>query len=451
MLGRTGAILLGFKTMLFSGNGVLLYPILGLVSCVAFIYLSFGDTAFQFVVLNPQSQMSFVRRNGTQFMVDGKAFYVNGWNSYWLMDHAVEDSSRPRVRVMFQVGAKMGLTVCRAWAFNDGTHNALQVSLGRFDERVFKALDYVIMEAGRHKIRLLLSLSNNLDAYGGKPQYVKWAKESGISFNSSEDSFFSDPVIRNYFKIYLKTVITRKNHLTGIKYRDDPTIFAWELMNEPRCISDATGDTLQEWIEEMAGFIRTVDKNHLVTVGLEGFYGPTSSPEKLSINPSKWYDTTGTDFIRNSKTAAIDFASVHIYADQWLLGAELDEKMKYIYKWVISHIEDGDKVLKKPVLLTEFGLSDRNKKFDHSHRDELYKTIFDIMYKSARDKGAGAGALIWQLMVEGMEKFTDDYGIVPGERPSMDKLMKKQSCRLLALHHGTDQWPKRRSKTQCIA
>ncbi|XP_073008098.1 mannan endo-1,4-beta-mannosidase 2-like [Typha latifolia] len=416
-----------------ASNGVF-YHILGLATCVAFIYLSFGDIDFHF----PEPKMSFVARNGTQFVVDGKSFYVNGWNSYWLMDQAVEEHSRPRVRLMFQTGAKMGLTVCRTWAFNDGTYNALQVSPGHFDERVFKALDRVIVEAQRHGIRLLLSLANNLEHYGGKTQYVKWAWEEGIGLSSSNDSFFFDPSIRSYFKIYLKTLLTRKNHLSGIQYKDDPAIFAWELMNEPRCMSDASGDTLQDWIEEMAGYVKSIDKKHLLTVGLEGFYGPTCPPEKLAVNPGEWFSTLGSDFIRNSKISAIDFASVHVYPDSWLVNAELNEKIKYISKWVISHIEDGDTELKKPVLFTEFGLSNRNKDFDHSHRDMFYKSVFDIIYDSAKKNGAGAGAFVWQFMVDGMEEYNDDFGIIPDQRPSMYRLIKDQSCRLAVLRHGQD-------------
>lgn len=120
------------------------------------------------------------------------------------------------------------------------------------------------------------------------------------------------------------------------------------------------------------------------------------------------------------------------------MQAGLDEKMKYIYKWVVSHIEDGDRVLKKPVLFTEFGLSNRNENFDHSHRDALYKNIFDIIHESAKKNGAGAGAFVWQFMVEGMQEYNDDFGIVPWERPSMYQLIKEQSCRLAWLRYGKD-------------
>ncbi|KAG2712426.1 hypothetical protein I3760_04G125100 [Carya illinoinensis] len=418
------APILGVETMV-AGNG-LFYPILGFASCVAFMYMSFGDFLLNY---HQEPKFDFVERNGTQFMLDGRAFYVNGWNSYWLMDRAVEDYSRPRIRAMLQAGAKMGLTVCRTWAFNDGAYNALQISPGRFNEQVFQALDHVIAEARQHGIRLLLSLVNNLQAYGGKTQYVKWAWEEGIGLSASNDSFFFDPSIRNYFKNYIKTILTRRNSITGIEYRNDPTIFAWELINEPRCMTDTSGDTLQDWIEEMSTFVKSIDKNHLLTVGLEGFYGP-ETPKSLTMNPEEWASRLGSDFIRNSKISYIDFASVHIYPDHWFHGQEFEDNLKYVSKWMLSHIEDGDKELKKPVMFTEFGLSNLNKDFQLSQRDRFYKTVLDIIYKSAKRNRSGAGALAWQFFVGGMEEYYDDFAIVPWARPSTYRLITEQSCRL---------------------
>ncbi|XP_022726755.1 mannan endo-1,4-beta-mannosidase 2-like isoform X2 [Durio zibethinus] len=342
------------------GNG-LLYPILGFASCVAFIYMSFGDLKFSSFPEEPR--ISFVERNGTQFFLDGKPLYVNGWNSYWLMAHSVDENSRSRVSAMLQAGAKMGLTVCRTWAFNDGGYDALQISPGQFDEQVFQ------------------------------------------------------------------TVLTRKNTITGIEYRNDPTIFAWELMNEPRCMSDPSGDTLQDWLVEMSAFIKSIDKNHLLTIGLEGFYGP-KSPKKSTVNPEEWASALGSDFVRNSNITNVDFTSVHIYPDHWFHDLGFEGKKNYVSKWVHSHIEDCDKELKKPVMFTEYGLSNQNKDFEPSQREQFYSTILDIIYKSAKKKGSGAGALIWQFFVEGMEEYNDDFGLVPWESPSIYKLTVKQSCRL---------------------
>ena len=59
------------------------------------------------------------------------------------------------------------------------------------------------------------------------------------------------------------------NTITGVSYRDDPTIFAWELINEPRVPQDWSGDVLQSWIEDVSAHIKSIDPLHLVTTGVE--------------------------------------------------------------------------------------------------------------------------------------------------------------------------------------
>lgn len=69
----------------------------------------------------------------------------------------------------------------------------------------------------------------------------------------------------------------------------------------------------QAWITEMASYLKSIDRNHLLGAGLEGFYGE-SAPQKQQFNPNF---QIGTDFIANNQIADIDFATVHSYPDQW--------------------------------------------------------------------------------------------------------------------------------------
>lgn len=66
-----------------------------------------------------------------------------------------------------------------------------------------QGLDYVISEAGRHNIKLILSLVDNYNYTGGKQQYVKWARNEGQNI-ISDDDFFTNSVVKGYYKNHIK-------------------------------------------------------------------------------------------------------------------------------------------------------------------------------------------------------------------------------------------------------
>lgn len=75
-----------------------------------------------------------------------------------------------------------------------------------------QGLDFVITEARRHGIYLLLCLTNNFDDFGGKRQYVQWAREdvaagAGGHNLTSADDFFNNTLVKSYYKNHVKVVI----------------------------------------------------------------------------------------------------------------------------------------------------------------------------------------------------------------------------------------------------
>ncbi|KAI3473049.1 hypothetical protein Pfo_030018 [Paulownia fortunei] len=377
---------------------------------------------------------SMVQKNGNQFAVNGQPFYVNGFNTYWLMVFAVDQSTRGKVSEVFQQASAVGLSVCRTWAFNDGQWRALQKSPSVYDEEVFKGLDFVVSEAKKYKIRLILSLVNNWEAYGGKSQYVKWGKAAGLNL-TSDDDFFSHPTIKSYYKaIYayfaffplsyqcffwlLQTVLNRVNTVTNITYKDDPTIFAWELMNDRA-----------NWIEEMAVYVKSIDPKHLVEIGLEGFYGP-STPNKVQYNPNTYAQQVGTDFIRNHQVLGVDFASVHIYPDSWISQSISDAHVEFTKSWMQSHIDDAENFLGMPVVFSEFGVSTKDPGYNITYRDTLISNVYKTLLNSTRKGGSGGGSLLWQLFPEGTDYMDDGYAVVLSKSPSTSNIISIQSTRL---------------------
>ncbi|XP_009760858.1 mannan endo-1,4-beta-mannosidase 1 [Nicotiana tabacum] len=370
----------------------------------------------------------FIAVKGAHFELNGLPFLFNGFNSYWLMHVAAEPSERYKVTEVLKDASAAGLSVCRTWAFSDGGDRALQISPGVYDERVFQGLDFVISEAKKYGVRLILSFVNNWNDFGGKAQYAQWARNAGAQINGDDD-FYTHPMLKSYYKNHIKNIVTRFNTITRVAYKDDPTIMAWELINEPRDQADYSGKTINAWVQEMASFVKSLDNKHLLEVGMEGFYGD-SVPERKQVNPSY---QVGTDFISNHLINEIDFATIHAYTDQWVSGQNDEAQLAWMQRWVTSHWEDARTILKKPLVLSEFGKSSRDQGYNLSSRDTFMSSVYRNIYNLAKEGGTMAGSLVWQLMAQGMENYDDGYCIVLGQNPSTTGIISGQSHAMTTL------------------
>lgn len=303
---------------------------------------------------SPGSNVGFVTVSGSHFMLDSKPYYYGGTNCYYLMVNSVDSSGRKTVDEVLQDSAAMGLTVVRTWAFNDGSANwrALQKSPGVFDESVFKGLDYVLYKADLCNIRLVLPLVNYWDAYGGMKQYVAWAGHTNV------EDFYTDADCRTYFKNYISAVLNRVNTYNGRVYKNDPTVFAWQLGNEPRCPGKGVS-VLNAWVSEMSAYIKGLDSNHMVSTGIEGFYSNQGA---------------GTDFITTQQATTIDYAVAHSWPDLWSWNQSTTMSQ------VSRQITDAHTTLNKPYVLEEFG------KYEPvATRDDWYTHYLDTIYTNHGD------------------------------------------------------------------
>ncbi|XP_045802143.1 mannan endo-1,4-beta-mannosidase 7-like [Trifolium pratense] len=383
----------------------------------------------------------FIKTKGVQLMLNGSPYYANGFNAYWLMYFASDPSQRNKVSSTFQEATNHGQNIARTWAFSDGGYKPLQYSPGSYNEEMFQGLDFVLAEARKYGMKVILSLVNNYENFGGKKQYVEWARSQGQSINS-EDDFFTNSLVKGYYKNHIKTVLTRRNSLSGVAYKDDPTIMAWELMNEIRCPSDHSGNTVQVWISEMASYLKSIDGNHLLEAGLEGFYGQSNRDSNPNFQ-------VGTDFIANNQIPTIDFATLHSYPDQWLSNKGYEDQISFLRGWLNDHIQDAQNILHKPLLLAEFGISTKNLGNNNSTlRDQFFNTVYSAIYSSASGGGAAVGGLFWQLLAEGMDSFRDDYEVILAQSSSTATLISQESQKLRRIRKmyarlkNIDKWNK---------
>lgn len=234
---------------------------------------------------------SFVQRSGVHLTLDGKPFRFSGPNIEWLglEGYGPHAPSGPRYPTHFEIddafatADEMGAKVVRSQTMGDtvGCPLCIEPEQGKFNESGFQASDYAIAMAAKHHIRIIVSLIGDcaLCAGGGIGQYLAWNREP------NPQAFFTDPKIIAAFEQHIDTVLNHRNPFTGLRYRDDPTVMAWENCNMCGLIALLTHGNLAEvaaWTETIGTHIKQLDSRHLYldTTGIFRNYA------KVVDNPS---------------------------------------------------------------------------------------------------------------------------------------------------------------------
>jgi mannan endo-1,4-beta-mannosidase len=320
----------------------------------------------------------FVTQSGGRFMLNGKEYRVAGVNNHYLaygsqkeVEAVLDDAQAMNVNVVRMIvtpiiGSLDGqmrtiwnwrsdadssnLGVSGAYmAYWDPTTRSMAINDG---PNGLQRLDFVLDAAAKRHLRLIIAFADYWGYTGGARQMSAWYTPK------VDDEFFAnDARTQADYKRLVHAIVGRTNSLSGVPYKDDPTVFAWELMNEP----DIHPTSLfRDWVGEIAAYVKSLDTHHLVTSG------------HSSINTR----------LLELESPDIDFGTWHGYPEYLHMSARQFEQLILDY----CNIATG---YGKPVVLEEFGesSSDPNRPEDYGH---WLKAISD-------DRHCG-GWLVWRLV-----------------------------------------------------
>lgn len=362
----------------------------------------------------------FVKVKGTGFTIADKPYYFLGTN-FWYGANLGEGNRERLIRELDRL-KNLGINNLRIMGGSEGPDNApyrmlpsMQTSPGVYNTKVMEGLDFLLDEMKKRDMYAVMCMNNFWNWSGGVGQYMVWTKSAvsiphppphpGGDWNVYQQfaaKFYSDPEAVKLFNNHIQYVINRENSISGIKYKDDPTIMAWELANEPRGINNI--EDYRKWVNETCALIKSLDSNHLVTLGSEG----RTSSEHSGVDPE--LDHASKD---------VDYLTIHIWVQNWSIydpaksDSTLPVSIDYAMKYIKDHAAIAQK-LNKPLVLEEFGISRDGNSHDPSSstviRDKYYSALFEEVYERMHDQNpVVAGCNFWAWAGEGRPTTPEGY------------------------------------------
>src|ERR1044072_8888217 len=351
-----------------------------------------ASAAVLFLVASPKVATNsdvtpFVRQRGGRFFIGNRPFRFVGANVAVMF----RDEDRAQMAETLRQAGQAGIKVVRVWAFGEGGPNDVKPvadfadwprthpfrwAPGQWNEEAFVQLDKTIAEAAKNKLYVQLCLTNWWRDTGGVTQYLRWAgindaADDSYKFGINNEKavlFYSNPETRRLYREHLEKLATRRNTITGVLYRGDPTIFGWELMNEAHVITGRWSER-RAWFAEMSAYLKSLDPNHLIAPGAWGY---RSSSERR-------------EWLADHALPTIDYCDVHSYPrndhDSFVDSPQA-------LKEFIENRAAAAFSLRKALVFGEFGMGVEG----HNGASQLdwYKAFFE-----GNVRAGAAGAMFW--------------------------------------------------------
>ncbi|MGE5785157.1 MAG: glycoside hydrolase 5 family protein [Myxococcales bacterium] len=344
---------------------------------------------------------------------------ANFWQAMNLASRGPGGNRDQLVRELDRLKAS-GVTNVRIIAASEGPDTepyravpALLKSPGEYDLALLDGLDFVLKEMGERHMKAVMVLGNMWHWSGGFGQYLLWAGAAeAIPYpppaeNGNWDEyqrfcaqFYGNERAVGYYLQHVQHIVARYNPYTRTRYRDDPTIMAWELANEPRAVDRL--DDYRRWIARASAYIKTLDPQHLVTTGSEG---DTSQPS-----------FTNTEYYADHDVPTIDYGTAHVWIQNWdwydpaAPEDTFDSALALAKRYIDSHVERTLR-LNKPIVFEEFGIARDHNRFDAASsvvwRDRYYREFIEHLLAHAR-MGAVSGTNFWAW--SGESRPLEPYG-----------------------------------------
>ena len=350
---------------------------------------------------------AFVKQKEGRFEINGEPYYFIGTN-YWygaILGSEGQGGNRARLLKELDFMKANGVNNLRVLVGADGPAGqevkvmpTLQVAPGVYNDTIFDGLDYLLAEMGKRNMHAVLYLNNSWEWSGGYGQYLNWAGQGDVPEKGVHDwpvfvkhvaQYADCDSCHTLFLDHVKTVLSRTNKYTGKKYTDDTSIMSWQVGNEPRAFSDEGKPGFTKWLKEATALIRSLDKNHLISIGNEGLMG--------CENDMNLFESIHAD-------ENVDYITIHIWPKNWSwiditkIPASVDTAIAKTDKYIADHLVIAQK-LKKAIVIEEFGYPRDNHKYTLDDpvtaRDKYYANIFKHIVEASKNKGLLAGCNFW--------------------------------------------------------